>query len=1116
MWSTIARKLADMVSSHITGKKKSGSGKTVTKITMWVLILIILVQVSGIGNPLKMAWGILNPVQNVAVTFGKYVYDGVTTKIDALWGDASDKSSDTEKKIQEKIDDYSIEDLIKVADDKDVITDEDLKEMMMERDSFKRLLQAVYKAQTSYSSATKKIQVKHTYTTTEMIPVQNNTSTSKDSSKSSADSSKNSTKDTSKKSDKNKSNTARKKKVKKGAATPAPAPQPGAGPNANTSKKDNASDKSTESNPSATTVSSTGITMEEKKTKHTEYKWKEVTFSHEDVEAQYKLYWQPVITSVIQRCIKDYGKDGKKSDTSASDSNTSTNGNSSSDKNNSSGSSNSTQYQVDTSTEGGKVAQYGLKFVGNPYVYGGSSLTKGCDCSGFVMKVYEHFGYSLPHSSSAMRSCGKKVCDKKDFDVSKLQAGDVVCYDGHVGLYIGNGKIVNASNERVGIIVYKVDYRKDLITVRRIVTGKSATKKDKTDHKKDSSTKTDKDKMESKQPAKSSKKQMQSGSVMTGALAGKKNEKTDSSAKRTNKTDKKTDEKKDTAKKDNKTDEKADTKKDDNPYEGADKVLVGNTVQAQIWNFFKAKGLSDIAVSAIMGNVEQESTFHPDCVTGQYHGLFQWGGGRWVEYKKKYPDKETDVLCQLKYAWLEMSSSSSYWNMVLPPLSRATHLDYKSASDPGAVWIFARKFEACTSDVQLYGIQEYAERFCFAKKWLKHFGGRNGTITDGKIYNSEDVGIDDDYGSSDAFSDKSIGTWDKKTGMVSLSDTDIAEIISDFKAKITYDFDIVADSKQSYKFDDCKSMKNNGLESDGGDENTEGGKTEWYTPTSTVISVALPYGDVTYDGNIPSHYYYNSKRWKGIMDTYCAYYDEKIFFNMVRTLPTGNDFAATYEYYKTLADGSSTSTPANNQNVSNADGDYESMDNVQPSIKIPEHAGGMSIPLYLQTDSRWKSVRFGGNTISTSGCSVTALAMVLSYMKNECIYPSDVVKFTGATKYYTGAGASWGIFADVAAHWGLKCKEQVVDANAIIKALQAGNPVIVSTTGYGTTQEFTRHGHFIVLRGLNSKGQVLVNDPNDNSTTKNHYMKAYSASFIVSECTQNKTSKKDMWIFTKE
>ena len=99
MWSTIARKLADMVSSHITGKKKSVSGKTVTKITMWVLILIILVQVSGIGNPLKMAWGILNPVQNVAVTFGKYVYDGVTTKIDALWGDASDKSSDTEKKI---------------------------------------------------------------------------------------------------------------------------------------------------------------------------------------------------------------------------------------------------------------------------------------------------------------------------------------------------------------------------------------------------------------------------------------------------------------------------------------------------------------------------------------------------------------------------------------------------------------------------------------------------------------------------------------------------------------------------------------------------------------------------------------------------------------------------------------------------------------------------------------------------------------------------------------------------------------------------------------------------------------------------------------------------------
>lgn len=108
------------------------------------------------------------------------------------------------------------------------------------------------------------------------------------------------------------------------------------------------------------------------------------------------------------------------------------------------------------------VAQYGLQFVGNPYVYGGTSLTKGADCSGFVMSVYANFGVSLPHSSASDRSQGYGVNG-----LENAQAGDIVCYSGHVGIYIGNGQIVHASNEKTGIIVSNANYR-NILAIRRI------------------------------------------------------------------------------------------------------------------------------------------------------------------------------------------------------------------------------------------------------------------------------------------------------------------------------------------------------------------------------------------------------------------------------------------------------------------------------------------------------------------------------------------------------------------------------------------------------------------------------------------------------------------------
>lgn len=123
----------------------------------------------------------------------------------------------------------------------------------------------------------------------------------------------------------------------------------------------------------------------------------------------------------------------------------------------------SKSYAVGEGSEMGvAVAEYALQFVGNPYVWGGTSLTNGADCSGFVMSVYANFGVSLPHSSASDRSQGYAVDG-----LANAQPGDLICYSGHVALYIGNGQIVHASNKKTGIIVSQADYRK-ILAIRRI------------------------------------------------------------------------------------------------------------------------------------------------------------------------------------------------------------------------------------------------------------------------------------------------------------------------------------------------------------------------------------------------------------------------------------------------------------------------------------------------------------------------------------------------------------------------------------------------------------------------------------------------------------------------
>lgn len=119
-------------------------------------------------------------------------------------------------------------------------------------------------------------------------------------------------------------------------------------------------------------------------------------------------------------------------------------------------------YTTESSSIGAAVAQYAQQFVGNPYVYGGSSLTNGTDCSGFVMSVYANFGVSLPHSSGADRNVGSAVDG-----LANAEPGDIVCYSGHVGIYIGGGQIVHASTAKTGIKISDASYR-SVLAVRRI------------------------------------------------------------------------------------------------------------------------------------------------------------------------------------------------------------------------------------------------------------------------------------------------------------------------------------------------------------------------------------------------------------------------------------------------------------------------------------------------------------------------------------------------------------------------------------------------------------------------------------------------------------------------
>ena len=117
-----------------------------------------------------------------------------------------------------------------------------------------------------------------------------------------------------------------------------------------------------------------------------------------------------------------------------------------------------------SNVSGEELVNYALQFVGNPYKWGGNSLTNGCDCSGFVNLIYRHFGFkNVPRQSQAFKSYGQPVA------FENLKAGDIVIYPGHVAIYIGNGKIVEAQSTKAGITCTRPVTCNTITGIRRVL-----------------------------------------------------------------------------------------------------------------------------------------------------------------------------------------------------------------------------------------------------------------------------------------------------------------------------------------------------------------------------------------------------------------------------------------------------------------------------------------------------------------------------------------------------------------------------------------------------------------------------------------------------------------------
>lgn len=548
-------------------------------------------------------------------------------------------------------------------------------------------------------------------------------------------------------------------------------------------------------------------------------------------------------------------------------------------------------------------------------------------------------------------------------------------------------------------------------------------------------------------------------------------------------------------------------------FDGADKVLKGNSNVDKCWNYFKAKGLNDIAVAAIVGNLQQESSsaINPKADNGiGFHGIAQWGGSRFTALKafaKKRNASWEDLKLQLDFCWSELCGN---YKGVLTYMKSAKILEYNNNATykGGTVWFWARHYEKCTDDRQKYGIQAYDGRYNYSVAAYKKYSGKGDAV-----FSEVALDTEDDVAGVSATVSLNIGTWNEKGTRIILSESDIDQLISDFAPKFTW---CITDGS-SFTFKEAKNTAGSKKKTSGTLDSPSGMEV-WYEPTYFFESAQLCFADV-FAKNDTVEVYTNTNRWLSKITAYTDSYSKEEFEILIDTLPGGWACREHYQNIVSSAVGESTITSVGSgtSEVGVAAGTYAPLKNIKASIDIPENCGGMSMPLLLQTDDRWKNIPFGGGNIGSSGCSITSLSMVFSYLLNRSIYPDTLRTWAGNTYYVPNAGQSWSIMGAAANKWGVNCKQYTCSANKIRRALKRGKPVIVSTTAANgtSTGEFTSGNHFIALRGLTENGRVLVNDPND-SAAKRHYAKSYTAEFIVKECTRKDGSVKGMWVFSNK
>lgn len=321
-------------------------------------------------------------------------------------------------------------------------------------------------------------------------------------------------------------------------------------------------------------------------------------------------------------------------------------------------------------------------------------------------------------------------------------------------------------------------------------------------------------------------------------------------------------------------------------YTGADFTLVGNSNADKCWNYFKAKGLSDIAAAAMCGNIQAESGYNPASVSksGIYHGICQWGGGRyenlctWATRRKV---EWTDLKLQLDYCWAELNSSG-YIN-VLNYLKTVGQLQYDTKSQ-GAVWYVVRYYEGAVSTLEKYGVQAYERRYSYAKAVYTKNGGKGDIV-------ASDVTDDnmDERASSYEGESFRVGRWNDKGTRLILSKAECEDVVSDFAPIYTWNME----QSHSYTFAEAKDTVG-AVKKTSGSIDSKDGQEVWYEPGARLLSAELCFADIT-----ESEILKNPTRFKSKMLHYMDDYDKDWVETSITALPGGK---SCYDHFHSIID----------------------------------------------------------------------------------------------------------------------------------------------------------------------------------------------------------------------